>query len=74
MSEMHNLHAYQQDCENRDDTDVRVHQAIARATCEAYAIIEQCLLEVLQIEGWDLETLTLPPALQEKFLRQLEQS
>ncbi|GAB5500380.1 MAG: hypothetical protein PsegKO_26910 [Pseudohongiellaceae bacterium] len=57
------LFQYQKNCADRDDTDTRVHQVIAEATRESYAAMESCLGEVLDMEGWDRDTLTLPGGL-----------
>lgn len=57
------LYQYQLQCADRNDTDRRVHQAIAEGTRLAYAAMECCLGEVLDLEGWDRDTLTLPASL-----------
>lgn len=57
------LFQYQKDCVDRDDTDARVHRAIAEATRASYAAMEGCLSDVLDLEGWDRDTLTLPGGL-----------
>lgn len=54
------LHAYQLQCLEASDNDRLVHEAIALATQKVHAIMEQCLNEVLQIEGWDRQTLRMP--------------
>lgn len=65
------LHDYQLNCGNRTDTDRKVHEAIAASTAVAHAGMEQCLQQILELEGWDMATLTMPQALrklQEKLL------
>ncbi|HRE16254.1 MAG TPA: hypothetical protein PLW86_04180 [Rhodocyclaceae bacterium] len=71
ISELLALYRYQADCLNRSDVDVRVHQAIANAAREVYPRIEQCLTEVLMLEGWDMETLTMPDSLKKAMLKDL---
>lgn len=71
LSEMLFLHRYQAECLNRTDVDVAVHQTIAKATEDVYPRMEQCLTEVLQLEGWDLETLTMPETLKKTMLNEL---
>ncbi len=68
-SDLQYLYEYQQNCINQDETDVRVHRSIAKASAEAYAIMERCLIEVLELEGWNMDTLDMPPDL---LKRQLE--
>jgi len=69
LSAMLELYRYQADCLNRSDVDLRVHQRIAQATSDAYPLLEQCLTEILELEGWDMETLTMPETLQKKMLK-----
>ena len=71
MSEMRSLYDYQEKCLNDSDVDVQVHRNIAAATSAAYLIIEQCLTDILCIEGWDLETLEMPEVLRQKLLKQI---
>ena len=54
------LYDYQNKCINRDETDQRVHNTIAKSTEAAHEEMEKCLKDVLYIEGWDLENLTMP--------------
>lgn len=54
---------YQRDCISEGRTPHTVHQRIAAAACEAHAIMERCLDEVLTLEGWDRATLKMPPGL-----------
>jgi hypothetical protein len=46
-----------------------VHDTIAAATAQSHAAMEECLRRVLEIEGWDPATLTLPEVLRGKVLR-----
>ncbi|QJW84015.1 hypothetical protein HK414_08995 [Ramlibacter terrae] len=64
--ELRELFDYQRQCANDTDNDRRVHEAIAAATEQAHATMEACLAQVLEIEGWDPQTLTLPAALRKK--------
>ena len=34
---------------------------------QAYADLEECLRAVLELEGWDMATLEMPPELQKKM-------
>ncbi|GAC1599575.1 MAG: hypothetical protein NVS3B2_00890 [Ramlibacter sp.] len=48
-----------------------VHQAIADATEQSHALMEQCLTRVLALEGWDPVTLAMPEALRDKQRKSL---
>ena len=63
LFQLRDLHQYQQDCLNRSDTDRAVHARIAAACERNHVELEQCLEDVLRLEGWDLQTFTLPPGL-----------
>ena len=71
LLELRDLYDYQVKCRESDDGNSRVHDAIAAATEEAHARMERCLDEVLQIEGWDRKTLTMPAALRKKPTKSL---
>lgn len=66
LLELRDLFDYQQKCQADAGGDAAVHHAIARATEEVHARLEDCLDEVLALEGWDRETLSMPPGLKKK--------
>jgi hypothetical protein len=60
------LHAYQHNCLGRGNPRlVPVHERIAESTRLAHAEMEQCLADVLDMEGWDKTNLTMPEGLRE---------
>ena len=69
--ELRDLHDYQLRCSDDDESNRRVHEAIARTTEEAHALMEKCLGEVLDIEGWDRETLAMPATLKKRPAKSL---
>lgn len=65
------LYEYQKNCLDMTDTDEKVHSSIAASSARCYEEMENCLLDILEIEGWDLETLEMPQNLvksQKQFL------
>ena len=54
------LHDYQLACLNRSETDRAVHERIAAACARNHAELEQCLEDVLRLEGWDPVTFLMP--------------
>lgn len=60
---LRHLIRYQRDCVNEGKTPGLVHQTIESAAREAHAVMEACLDRVLEIEGWDRNTLKMPPNL-----------
>lgn len=57
---------YQEDCQSRQDADSVVHQTIATAGLQALQLLEDCLDQVLEIEGWDRTTLKMPDGLRQR--------
>ena len=69
--ELRELYDYQRNCANDTANDRLVHEAIAQATARAHETMENCLTEVLAIEGWDPATLALPESLRKKPVKLL---
>jgi hypothetical protein len=67
--DLRDLYQYQSKCMRDSANDLLMHETIARATEHAHAVLENCLKEVLRIEGWDLETLELPEPMKAKALK-----
>ncbi len=65
IDSLRKLFDYQANCSERSQNDVQtqVHQRIADATKKAHLIMEECLSEILDLEGWDRETLEMPAGL-----------
>ena len=69
--ELRELYDYQRDCGNDSGNDRNVHDTIAEATSRAHETMEQCLEQILVIEGWDAATLTMPESLRKKIEKAL---
>jgi hypothetical protein len=54
------LYAYQQNCLLDGNADQQVHTLIAASAVEAHRGLEECLAEIIRIEGWDMQTLKMP--------------
>jgi len=63
INQVRELYAYQRDCLTQTDTDKAVHERIAASCARNHAELEQCLEDVLKLEGWDPVTLDMPPSL-----------
>ena len=64
--ELRELHEYQMNCANDSANDELVHRTIAQATEKAHELMEDCLTSILDIEGWDKDSLAMPEALKKK--------
>lgn len=68
-SELFNLRdliRYQRKCLENSDTAPVVHRTIAAAALQAHRLMEDCLAQVLELEGWDRETLVMPEGLRQR--------
>ncbi len=68
------LYEYQQECLNSDTTNDKVHTTIAKSSEACYYELEQCLTEVLTLEGWDMDTLNMPENLHKQLVDSLSKS
>lgn len=67
--ELRELHQFQMNCANDTANDRLVHETIAEAADQAHQLMERCLDRILEIEGWDRATLTMPASLRKKTAR-----
>lgn len=66
------LFDYQKECMALDilpenDVQMQVHQRIAEAAKQAHQLMEQCLDEVLGLEGWDKTKLEMPAGIRKRI-------
>lgn len=57
---------YQQDFTGMAEPGQQAHQLIAQSCEQAQAELERCLSQVLEVEGWDRRTLTMPPGIRQR--------
>jgi hypothetical protein len=69
ITNLRKLYDYQQICmQTPAETEVQmqVHQRIAEVTKQAHDLMEQCLGEVLDLEGWDKTKLEMPEGIRKR--------
>lgn len=64
--ELRELYEYQMRCASDTANDKLVHSTIAAAAEKAHVLMEECLQQILEIEGWDAQTLVMPDGLKKK--------
>lgn len=64
--ELRELHQFQMNCADDTANDRLVHETIAEAAELSHQLMERCLERILEIEGWDRATLTMPASLRKK--------
>ena len=73
ITNLRKLFDYQNQCMEIDDlmtgskVEKQVHQRIAEATRQAHQIMEECLDEILDLEGWDKTKMEMPPGLRTRI-------
>lgn len=70
LTEIHLLKRYQQTCLDQTQTDTAVHQRIYDTLQAITPTVEDCLETILCEEGWDMESLEMPEALQKQLLKE----
>jgi len=71
IDSLRKLYEYQANCADQGKTELqnKVHERIAEATLAAHQIMEDCLQDVLNLEGWNPVTLEMPEGMR-KLLEQ----
>ena len=72
IANLRKLFNYQLECmanETASDSDIQmqVHRRIAEVTKQAHQLMEQCLDEVLDLEGWDKTKMEMPAGLRKRI-------
>jgi hypothetical protein len=72
ITSLRKLFDYQIDCISSEPLadsalQMQVHQRIAEATKQAHQVMEQCLDDILFLEGWDRIKLEMPPGLRKRL-------
>ena len=65
--------AYQNSCISKGSLMADVHRRISKSTRIAHAELEQCLSDVMIMEGWDMQTFTMPAGLRELREKSIDQ-
>jgi hypothetical protein len=73
INEQRKLFAYQNTCLNLTGVERLVHQHIADSVRITHNEMENCLAEVLKLEGWNMTTFEMPESLKTKILAQIPQ-
>jgi hypothetical protein len=73
LLQLRKLFAYQNSCISKGNLMANVHRRISQSTLIAHAELEQCLYDVMVMEGWNLQTLTMPDNLRELRQKTIDQ-
>jgi hypothetical protein len=73
LLQLRKLYDYQNSCISKGSLLADVHRRIADATRVAHSEMEQCLDDVLKMEGWDPQTLIMPEGLRELRQKSIDQ-
>jgi hypothetical protein len=70
INNLRKLFDYQKTCMDmpaENDVQTKVHQRIAEVTKQAHQLMEQCLDEILDLEGWDKTKLEMPAGIRTRI-------
>ena len=65
--ELRELYDYQMNCASDNNNNALVHKTIAAAAEVSHEIMEECLKQILEIEGWDQSNFIMPESLKQKI-------
>ena len=65
--ELRELYDYQMNCASDNNNNALVHKTIAAAAEVSHEIMEECLKQILEIEGWDQSNFIMPELLKQKI-------
>lgn len=71
INQQRELFGYQAGCLNESDTDITVHRLIAETAASNHANLEACLHKVLELEGWNMQSLEMPDNLGKRLIAEL---
>lgn len=71
LRKVRNMYRYQLNCLRNPQNDCKVHRTIAAASVQVHAQLEECLEAVLVMEQWDRKTLSMPPELRERQVKEI---
>ncbi len=74
IDSLRKLYEYQANCADRERSELQrqVHERIAEAAIAAHRLMEDCLQDVLNLEGWDPATLEMPEGLRTLLEQEIE--
>ena len=70
ITNLRKLFDYQKTCMElppENNIQIQVHQRIAEVTKQAHQLMEQCLDDILDLEGWDKNKLEMPPGIRTRI-------
>jgi hypothetical protein len=76
VDSLRKLYDYQGNCADRGRSELQaqVHHRIAQAIIAAHRIMEDCLEDVMNLEGWDPVTMKMPESLRLMLEQEIEGS
>jgi hypothetical protein len=72
IASLRKLFDYQKECiaaetSTDDSVQIDVHHRIAEVTKKAHQLMEQCLDEILDLEGWDKTKMEMPAGIRKRI-------
>lgn len=71
MRKLRELYRYQQRCMENPENSIAVHSLIAQSTLQTHSLMQDCLEQVIELEGWDRTTLEMPAGLRKRQMQEM---
>ena len=71
VRKLREIHRYQGTCINNPDNESAVHGVIANSVALAHQTMQDCLEDIIRMEGWNRTTLEMPAHLRQRQLKEL---
>ena len=71
IRKLRELYRYQQRCMETPENNIAVHSSIAQSTLLTHSLMQDCLDNVIELEGWDRATLEMPVGLRKRQLQEM---
>jgi hypothetical protein len=71
IRKLRELRRYQIRCLSNSNNDGQVHQAIADRVSAAHHTMQECLEDIIRMEGWNRETLEMPANLRKRLMQEM---
>jgi hypothetical protein len=71
VRKLRELRRYQMRCISNSSNDSTFHQTIADKVSLAHGTMQDCLEDIIQLEGWDRTTLEMPAHLRKRLMQEM---
>ena len=71
VRKLRELYRYQIRCISNPENDKAVHTEISKSTIAAHSTMQDCLVQIIALEGWDRQRLEMPEGLRKRQMQEM---